>query len=125
MARVPESWPEDVRDTFQYCDDCGAVVVNLDSHSCPDDPAPTHRTPDERAALAAQDDRPRDEEVLYPLGRSTRNAWAYHELDEDGEPLHIVDHESGQLRGSREEAIEQGCFPCGQCRRIEERRTDS
>jgi len=78
----------------------------------------------DRARLAAADDRPLTEDVLYPKGRSQNNAWAYHELDEDGDPLHEIDHNSGAETAPRREAIDQGCYPCGQCKLLEARGED-
>lgn len=121
MAQPPETYPEDIRNTFEICEDCGSLVVHLAAHQCPaaESPAPTSVA--DRAKLAEADDRPLEEEVKYPTGRSSNNAWAYHEVDEDGEPLHELSHKSGTETGSREEAINAGCYPCGHCRTLEER----
>lgn len=120
MAKPPETYPEDVREAFEYCEACEKVIVSVDQHTCSGEGGSGHKSAAERAQLAALDDRPRDEDVLYPKGRSTNNAWAYHELDEDGDPLHELDHRSGSEIAPRAEAIDQGCFPCGQCRLIQE-----
>lgn len=124
VADPPATYPEDVREAFEYCEDCEKVVARLDGHTCPDDSGSRtgHKSAAERARLAQLDDRPHDEEVLYPKGRSNRNAWAYHELDEDGDPLHEVQHAGGSERGTREEAINEGCYPCGKCRTLQEQR---
>lgn len=119
MSDPPASYPEEVRETFEYCEDCDTLVVGLDQHRCAE-PSSGRPSASERTELAAADDRPQGEDVLYPKGRSQNNAWAYHELDDDGEPLHAVDHLSGTERGSRGEAIKAGCYPCGRCRRIQE-----
>ena len=124
MTDPPASYPEEVRETFEYCEDCESLVVSVDQHTCSTGRASGKPSAAERAQLAAADSRPLDEEVLIPEGRSQNNAWAYHELGRDGEPLHEVDHQSGSTRGSREEAINNGCHPCGRCRLIQERRAD-
>ena len=124
MSDPPASYPEDVRETFEYCEGCEKLVVSVDQHSCSTGRASGKPSAHERAQLAAADQRPLEEEVLIPAGRSQHNAWAYHELDEDGDPLHELNHQAGASTGPREEAINEGCYPCGQCRLIQERRSD-
>lgn len=124
MSDPPASYPEDVRETFEYCEDCESLVVSVDQHSCSSGRSTGKPSAHERAQLAAADQRPLEEDVLIPEGRSQNNAWAYHELDEDGDPLHELNHQAGSETGSREEAINSGCYPCGQCRLIQERRSD-
>lgn len=120
MAKPPKSYPEDVREAFEYCSDCEKVIVSVDQHTCSDRNASVNsrKSAAERARLAAADPRPREEAVLYPEGRSGNNAWAYHELDEDGEPLHGVSYDSGHQIAPRAEAIAKGCHPCETCERI-------
>lgn len=127
MAEVPDQYPEDIRKTFEYCDECESLVVSLDQHSCPKNGRKDrgHVNADERERLAQQDDRPADEQVLYPvMGRSNRNAWAYHELDETGDPLHEVEYLSKSDTAARETAQAAGCYPCGRCEAIQEHRDD-
>jgi len=124
MTDPPASYPEDVRETFEYCEDCESLVVSVGQHTCETGRASGKPSATERAQLAAADQRPLEEEVLIPEGRSQNNAWAYHELDEDGDPLHDLNHRSGAETGPREEAINSGCYPCGQCRLIQERGSD-
>lgn len=116
MADPPDDYPEDIQDAFEYCSECETVVVSLDQHTCSDGRTTGHKSAEERARLAALDNRPLKEDVLYPQGRSHNNAWAYHELDDSGDPLHELNHESGANTGPRQEAIDQGCYPCGKCR---------
>lgn len=122
MTRPPDTYPEDVREAFEFCPRCEKVVVSVDQHTCSTGDASGHKSAADRARLAALDQRPADEDVLYPQGRSQNNAWAYHELDPAGDPLHELDHTSGAVVGPRAEAIDQGCFPCGQCRLLQEDR---
>ncbi|UTF56007.1 hypothetical protein [Natronosalvus rutilus] len=122
LARPPESYPEDIRDAFEYCEDCEKVVVSVGQHTCPTGTAGGRKSASDRTRLAKLDGRPLDSDVLYPEGRSENNAWAYHELDESGDPLHDVDHDAGHQISSRSEAIEKGCYPCGMCRLIQDRR---
>lgn len=124
MSDPPASYPQDVRETFEYCEACETLVVSVDQHTCATGRSTGSPSAAERAQLAAADQRPLEEEVLYPKGRSANHAWAYHELDADGELLHELDHQAGAIRGPREEAINNGCYPCGQCRLIQERRSD-
>lgn len=126
MAEVPESYPEDVREAFEYCPDCETITAQVKQHDCP--PADGHEnnkvTADEREELAEGDERPPDELVLYSSGRSNTGAWAYHELDGDGMPLHEVSYQGSEKREPRAKAKEDGCYPCGRCRIIQERRED-
>jgi len=124
MTDPPASYPEDVRETFEYCEDCESLVASVSKHTCETERASRKPSAAERAKLAAADQRPLEEEVLIPKGRSQNNAWAYHELDEDGDPLHELNHRAGAETGPREEAINSGCYPCGRCRLIQERRSD-
>lgn len=125
MADPPETYPEDVREAFEYCHECETICVSADQHVCSistnGDGNDGHKSAAERARLAQLDDRPLEEQVLYPKGRSQNNAWAYHELDAGENPRHELDHSAGANIGPREEAINQGCYPCGQCRLLEER----
>jgi hypothetical protein len=120
MARPPETYPTDVRETFEYCPNCETLTVSVDQHTCPTGAPAGRPSPEERGERAAADDRPSEEDVLYPKGRSQNKAWAYHELDEDGEPRCGADHSAGAVIGPRAEAIEQGCYPCGRCRSLED-----
>lgn len=124
MGKPPDTYPEDIRETFEHCPECGRVVVSLGQHRCPPDDDGGGVTSADREALAAADDRPAGEDVLYPKGRSTHSAWAYHELDDEGDPLHSPDYKEGHDIGPREEAIEKGCYPCGTCRNLIETRED-
>lgn len=124
MSRPPASYPADIRDTFEYCEGCQSLVVSVDQHTCPKGGSSGKPTAAERAQLAAEDDRPLDEDVRVPEGRSQNNAWAYHEFDEDGDPLHSLNYNAGSETKSREEAINDGCYPCGHCRVIQERGED-
>jgi len=124
MARPPDTYPEDVREAFEYCDECETIVVSVKQHTCPTRERANKKLAPDRAALAAEDDRPMDEDVLYPLGRSQNGAWAYHELGPGGEPLHEIEYNGGSDIGPRSEAIRKGCYPCGQCLKIAERRDD-
>ena len=120
MARPPDSYPEDVREAFEYCPDCETLLASLDQHTCPSgDPAGRYSA-EERAELAAADDRPADAQVLIPRGRSANNAWAYHEIDEDRTARCGADHSAGAEIGPRAEAVDQGCYPCGRCRMLED-----
>lgn len=128
MEEPPDSYPEDVQETFEFCDDCRKVVVSVDQHTCTEDGAGSgnsRKSAAQRARLAALDDRPEGADVLFPTGRSGNNAWAYHELDADGEALHDVNYAGGDEIGTRGEAINKGCYPCGTCRLIQERRDDA
>jgi len=125
MSDPPETYPADVREAFEYCHDCDSLVVSVDQHTCsPDGRGGGRPSAAKRAELAAADQRPLEEDVLIPEGRSQHNAWAYHELGEDGEPLHELNHQAGAETGPREDAINSGCYPCGKCRLIQERRSD-
>lgn len=121
MAKPPDTYPEDVREAFEWCEDCETIVVSVDQHTCPNGAAAGHKSAADRARLAAADDRPLTEDVLYPKGRSQNNAWAYHEVGPEGNPLHQIEHNAGAVIGPREEAIDQGCYPCGQCAKLEDR----
>lgn len=125
MSDPPASYPKDVREAFEYCAECELVVVSVDRHVCSNNRASGHPSTAERERFAAVDDRPLDEQVLYPKGRSQNNAWAYHELGTDGDPLHHVSHQSGSTTGTREEAITNGCYPCGRCRLIQDEAEES
>ena len=120
MARPPETYPTDVRETFEYCPDCETLTVSVDQYTCRADAPSGGPSPEERAELAADDERPPGEDVLIPNGRSQNNAWAYHELDEDGEPRCGADHSAGAVIGPRAEAVDHGCYPCGRCRALED-----
>jgi hypothetical protein len=120
MARPPDSYPPDVREAFEYCPGCEALLASVDQHTCRAADAGGRPSPAERAERGAADDRPLEEDVLYPRGRSQNNAWAYHELDEDGTPRCGADHSAGAVIGPRAEAVDQGCFPCGRCRSLED-----
>jgi hypothetical protein len=124
MTDPPASYPRDVRESFEYCVECESLVVSVDQHTCTAGRASGKPSAAERAQLAAADQRPLDEDVLIPAGRSQHNAWAYHELDDAGDPLHELNHRAGAETGAREEAITSNCYPCGQCRLIQERRSD-
>lgn len=119
MARPPDTYPEEVRETFEYCPDCETLLASADQHTCSTG-TPTERpSSGERDRRAADDDRPPGEDVIYPKGRSQHNAWAYHELCEDGTPRCGADHSAGSVIASRAEAIDAGCYPCGRCRSLE------
>lgn len=124
MARPPSSYPEDIQETFEYCVGCETLVVSLDQHTCPTEGSSDSMSAADRRAAAAKDERPDDDRVVYPEGRSQNGAWAYHETDEDGEPIHELNHKAGATTGSREEAIRLGCYPCGHCTLIQSRRGD-
>lgn len=124
MTDPPASYPEEVREAFEYCECCELVVVSSDRHVCSNNRASGRPSAGERERFAAVDERPLDETVLYPQVRSQTNAWAYHEIDSDGEPLHSVTHQGGSTTGPREEAIGHGCYPCGRCRLLQERGED-
>lgn len=124
LTRPPDSYPEEIREAFEYCDECEKVVVSVSQHTCERPGANRRKSAAERAQLAAMDDRPRDDAVVIPKGGSANHAWAYHELDAEGIPVHVVDHDAGHEVGTRAEAIEKGCYPCGTCRLIAERQED-
>lgn len=121
MAKPPETYPDDVRETFEYCTDCESIVVSLDQHTCSTASRGTSPSSAERADLAEADERPLEEDVLYPNGGSHNGAWAYHELDANGNPLHKVQHKAGAEVGPRKKAQQEGCYPCRRCRMIQER----
>lgn len=122
LTRPPDSYPEEVREAFEYCTECEKVVVSVDQHTCANGEGGNGRkSAAERDQLAGLDDRPLEDDVVIPKGGSENNAWAYHELV-DGEPLHEVGFEAGHDIGTREDAIGKGCYPCGTCKLIESRR---
>lgn len=110
-------------DAFTRCPDCGTVVVCGATHRCrdPDRPQPTTR--EERERLAADDTRT-DETRVGVFRRSSGSAYAYHDLDESGDPVCSCSSRTKATAFeiiSLEEAKRRGKSPCGSCRQILER----
>lgn len=105
-------------DSFTRCSDCGTYVVSVTTHRCPGET--TNVTRDERLERAQADSRDRDSDVgMYP--GITSGAYAYHELDNRGNPLcsTLTKGDSKQLiTVPRRKAQRRNKSPCGHCQRV-------
>lgn len=101
---------------FERCDACGHAVVQLSTHRCPTGPSsPTTRA--ERERRERRDDRD-GAELVGVYRRSNGNSYAYHELDDDGEPCCPTRNPPKAKKFElipRREAQAQGKSPCGHC----------
>ena len=116
---------------FEVCPECGCPVVLLEHHTCPDDDSSTKPAADERAARAAADDRDQERAVYVP---PRQGAKAYHEIEgevdinPDPDAVDVVCSRTtataaGKVR-PQHAASDRGYYPCGTCRRIEQRTID-
>lgn len=109
---------------FEVCDNCGRVLVNVDTHTCPpDEPrSEMEQRRDERQKLADED--PRDESTTVLLFRRAGcHSYAYHDIDDDGTPICGAHKRSKATRSepvTLAEAKSRGKAPCGSCRRFRE-----
>ena len=107
---------------FERCRDCGNFVVRRSTHRCRDSDRPNPTTRAERERLA-EDDRRDDETEVGVFRRSGGDSYAYHDLDEDAEPLCSS---SARTKATKLEVVTlaearaRGKSPCGSCRRIRE-----
>ena len=113
-------------DAFVRCPDCQTLVVRLGPHRCgPDDEPTPARSREERTRAAAADSRS-DDDLVGIVQRAAGSAYAYHELDDDGEALCNCD-ERPDVKGfevvTRAEARHRGRAPCGNCERFAHERT--
>lgn len=111
-----------VRDcsNLSRCEECGAVVAKLGSHTCPTaDSTNGKLTRREREQLADGDSRD-DDDLVGVYRRAQGGTYAYHELDGSVPVCGCQSYTKARRfdRVTRAEAKRLGRSPCGTCRRV-------
>ncbi|RBI59797.1 hypothetical protein DMJ13_22075 [halophilic archaeon] len=113
--------PDEIEDTFERCPHCGTYAIQItDSHYC-EAHFETTLTDAERHQRIAADPYPADEMVAI-VDQQAGDAFAYHELDEDNEPLCTLHTDNPLDDRTREGAQDDQYAPCQRCQRFRQNR---
>ncbi|NEU58721.1 hypothetical protein [Halorussus sp. MSC15.2] len=107
---------EAIPETFDVCGDCGTPTIQLSSHTCPDSDTVDEPTREDLNARIDNDSYPAQETVLV-IETTGQRSYAYHETNENDNPLCPVNHD-GLKELARTEAQRQRYAPCQFCHRI-------
>lgn len=120
MSRASDEFGPDldeaIPETFDVCPNCGTPTIQLSSHTCPDPDQKENPTREDLDARIDNDPYPEHETVLV-IESTGQRSYAYHETDQDDNPLCPVSHD-GLEQLSRSEAQAQRYAPCQFCHRI-------
>ncbi|WP_135855248.1 hypothetical protein [Halorussus salinus] len=116
IEEVGPDLTEAIPETFDVCDNCGTPTIQLSSHTCPD-PETVDDPTREDLDIRIKNDRYPEHETVLVIRSTGQRSYAYHETDENDDPLCPVDHDDlTQL--ARREAQAQRYAPCQFCQRI-------
>ncbi|WP_227376257.1 hypothetical protein [Haladaptatus halobius] len=111
----------EIDETFERCPHCGTYAVQItDSHYC-DSTLTSNLTDAERRQRIAADPYPADETVAI-VDQPASDTVAYHELDEDNEPLCTFTIDSPLAYRTRVDAQDDQHAPCLTCQRTRQKR---